>query len=439
MQAPALDYLPFIGLFLVTLCVLGVVAWRGRVRERKFERKIHTIEEQLDASFSFSGRLLEAQDEKTVIFGAMHAGGNLLDADGYAFVPFNELEQRVPALQFGDLPFLSESDWQIRLSEAVTRHTCRNCANREAGSECILLRETPGAEHVHCVALRCGGREVGMINYFFSEQPQITEEQKLFLDHMVRMTDLALDSMRAHTQELDAVRAAQQSIVSNKELSAESQEILEQLKYQAVLDERTRLAREIHDGLAQTLAFLKMEAARLQTHVTKRETASLTEALQAYYQTLSDAYLDTRQAIDNLRRVPDENLAEWLELTASDFGTLTGLTVDVSNVELAYAFPNNIKVQLIRIVQEALTNVRKHARACTVSISAFERGREAVIEVKDNGCGFAPEDVDRVAQYGLRGMRERAESIGADFQVISAPGMGTTIRLQIPIREKANP
>jgi signal transduction histidine kinase len=113
--------------------------------------------------------------------------------------------------------------------------------------------------------------------------------------------------------------------------------------------------------------------------------------------------------------------------------------VDTSNVELSYDFPNDIKAQLTRIVQEALTNIRKHAQACTVSISAFERESDVVIEVKDNGHGFAPEDVDMVSQYGLRGMRERAESIGADFQVISALGMGTTIRLQIPIREKANP
>ena len=142
--------------------------------------------------------------------------------------------------------------------------------------------------------------------------------------------------------------------------------------------------------------------------------------------------------IDDLHRIPDANLADWLGVTASDFRTLTGLNMDVSNVEVEYIFPNNIKAQLIRIVQEALANIRKHAQSCTVSISAVERNSEVIIEVKDNGRGFTPEDVDSISHYGLRSMRERAESVGADFQVISALGMGTTIRLQIPIREKAN-
>ena len=140
----------------------------------------------------------------------------------------------------------------------------------------------------------------------------------------------------------------------------------------------------------------------------------------------------------NLRRAPDESLSEWLELTASDYESLTGVNVDISNVELDYIFPDSIKAQLVRIIQEALTNIRKHAQARTVSISAFERRDEAIFEIKDNGRGYAPEEVDMVKQYGLRSMRERAETISADFQIISAPGMGTTIRLQIPIREKAN-
>ncbi len=97
-----------------------------------------------------------------------------------------------------------------------------------------------------------------------------------------------------------------------------------------------------------------------------------------------------------------------------------------------------MKAQLIRIVQEALTNIRKHAQSCTVTISAIEREGEVVIEIRDNGIGFSPEEAMPASQYGLRSMRERAESIDADFQIISAPGTGTTVRLQIPIRDKAS-
>jgi two-component system nitrate/nitrite sensor histidine kinase NarX len=103
---------------------------------------------------------------------------------------------------------------------------------------------------------------------------------------------------------------------------------------------------------------------------------------------------------------------------------------------LECSFKPSVKAQVIRIVQEALTNIRKHAQACTVSISATEREGEALIEVRDNGIGFSLEDI-KTSQYGLRSMRERAESIDADFQVTSTPGSGTTVRLQVPIRDKA--
>jgi two-component system nitrate/nitrite sensor histidine kinase NarX len=214
--------------------------------------------------------------------------------------------------------------------------------------------------------------------------------------------------------------------------------LMTQLEYQAVLDERTRLAREIHDGLAQTLAFLKMEAARMQSFYTKGEFDNLAQILQACYQTLSDAYLDARQAIDNLRHIPDNGLADWLKITAADFETLTGLQVNVSAVEFEHVFSPSIQVQMTRIVQEALTNIRKHAKPSTVSISATQCEENVIIEVKDDGRGFAPLEKQPPSQYGLRSMRERAESIGADIQVISAPGQGTTVQLRIPIREPVN-
>jgi two-component system nitrate/nitrite sensor histidine kinase NarX len=213
--------------------------------------------------------------------------------------------------------------------------------------------------------------------------------------------------------------------------------LMTQLEYQAVLDERSRLSREIHDGLAQTLAFLKLEAARMQSYIAKGEFASVDQTLRACYQTLSEAYLDARQAIDNLRRIPEEDLADWLEMTATDFKALTGMQVNVAAMELDHAFSPAVKAQLTRIVQEALTNIRKHAQSYSVSISAFERDGDVVVEVKDNGRGFTPEDTHLTSRYGLRSMQERAEAIGADFQIISAPGMGTTVRLQIPFHERA--
>jgi signal transduction histidine kinase len=388
---------------------------------------------QLRASLALAGYLLEAPNEESAILAAMKVSTNLLDAIGSAFVPFNEWQRSVPPLKHGEAIFLQHGDWQARLSTPATRQACRICEKRQAGSECVLLQDSAGAQNIFCVGLRCGGRELGVISYFFSAPPKISAEQHQFLAEMVRLTDLALDALRVHAQSVEAARRTFSPADLQKTrltLDAKNEALLEQLEYKAVLNERTRLAREIHDGLAQTLAFLKLEAGRLQTYVSKGELEAVTRTLQACYQTLSDA-------IDDLRHVPDEGLGDWLALTAADFKTLTGLDVDVSNIHLSHVFTPNMKAQLVRIVQEALTNIRKHAQACTVTISASEREGEVVLEVHDNGRGFMPEEVQPVSQYGLRSMRERAESIGADFQITSAPGAGTTIRLRIPIKEKA--
>jgi signal transduction histidine kinase len=409
------------------------------MRKQKSETDKEKISQQLEASFTLAGCLLEAHDEQAVIRIAMRTGNELLGAAGCSFIPFGEWERSLPSLQHGDLTFLQDQGLQTRLSAPATRQACRVCQSRQAGEECILLQEPADAEHVRCVALRCGGREIGMINFFFNKAPHINESRHRFLAEMVRLTDLALSSLRTHSQEKDALRRAQLSEVPNENLilmDAQNAGLLEQLEYRAVLEERNRLAREIHDGLAQTLAFLKIEAARMQRYIANGEVRSIDNTLQACYQTLSEAYLDARQAIDDLRRVPDEALSDWLQTTASEFNTLTGMEVNISSTSLECSFKPSVKAQVIRIVQEALTNIRKHSQACTVSISATEREGEALIEVRDNGIGFSLEDI-KTSQYGLRSMRERAESIGADFQVTSTPGSGTTVRLQVPIRDKA--
>lgn len=111
--------------------------------------------------------------------------------------------------------------------------------------------------------------------------------------------------------------------------------------------------------------------------------------------------------------------------------------MDLSKFELKIAYPPTVQVQLIRIVQEALNNVRKHAKAHIVEIIGRQDGDEVLIQVRDDGLGFAPELVDASLRYGLRGMQERAEMIGADFQIISQPGRGSTVSLRLlaPVKE----
>lgn len=225
-----------------------------------------------------------------------------------------------------------------------------------------------------------------------------------------------------------------QAVAAQMAVLVQNERFIVELEYRSVIEERTRLAREIHDGLAQTLAFLKMQASQMQSYLNHHDLTHLQEVLHTSYQTLSSAYLDARQAIDNLRVTPDEGLREWLPQVAADFEEATGVkthvTVSVSDLDLSA----EVQAQLIRVVQEALSNVRKHAHARRVSITLKEWQRDLILELTDDGQGFSPEDVPNIAQYGLRGMRERAELIGADFQMISQPHHGTTVRLRMPYR-----
>lgn len=205
------------------------------------------------------------------------------------------------------------------------------------------------------------------------------------------------------------------------------------LEFKAVMAERNRLAREIHDGLAQTLGFLKLQAAQMKNFLAQGDRERIQQILDVSYETLADAYLDVRQAIDNLRIDPTgDGLAGWLEQTVIEFQENSGFDVELVAAEHTRDLPPEVQAQLIRVVQEALNNVRKHARATRAWVSCMANGEDLILEIRDDGIGFTPEEVGVASRYGLRGMRERAELIGAEFQVISCPEEGTTVRVRLP-------
>ena len=223
-----------------------------------------------------------------------------------------------------------------------------------------------------------------------------------------------------------------QSVAAQAALLVENERLFRSLEYKTVIQERARLAREIHDGLAQTLAFLKLQASQMQSYLAQGDLTRLSQILKDNYQALAEAYLDTRQAIDDLRLTPQVGLEQWVEHALVEFESLTHLEVKLDIRPLSRPLSPEVQAQLMRIVQEALSNVRKHARARSVRVSLFERAGETILEISDDGRGFDAEDVPDITRHGLRGMRERAEMLGADFQIISQALQGTTMRLVIP-------
>lgn len=228
-------------------------------------------------------------------------------------------------------------------------------------------------------------------------------------------------------------QAILQTVAAQAALLAENERMIRSLEYKVVIQERTRLAREIHDGLAQTLAFLKLQSAQMQTYLAQGDMTRLSQVLKDNYHTLAEAYLDTRQAIDNLRVTPLEGVDRWIERALSEFESASGLRVERMVQPLTRKVSPEVQAQLIRIVQEALSNIRKHARANQAWLKLREWQEMLMLEVGDDGQGFDAEDVPEVSRHGLRGMRERAEMIGADFQIISQAHQGTKVLLSLPL------
>ncbi len=209
--------------------------------------------------------------------------------------------------------------------------------------------------------------------------------------------------------------------------------------YRIVMQERIRLAREIHDSLAQTLAYLKLTATQMQSMLAHGDLTRLEQMLNQSYQALSQAYLETREVIDNLRITPRQSFADLIEQMALEFEKTSGMKVDTKfSAGLPEAAPE-VQTQLLRVLQEALSNVRKHSHARRVTISLGVWNRQMQVEVRDDGVGFDAGDVPEFSRHGLQGMRERAELIGADFQIISQSGKGTCIRVHVPVKIEENP
>jgi signal transduction histidine kinase len=213
------------------------------------------------------------------------------------------------------------------------------------------------------------------------------------------------------------------------------------LRQRAIVEERERIARELHDGLAQLLGYVntKAMAARLmlkkgQTEVTEKHLLQLEEAAR-------ELSVDVREAILGLKMAGQSGagLAATLEDFVTQFSRLCGLPIElvIAPAVDGLSLTVETELQLLGIVQESLTNVRKHASATHIWINLRVDNSVLELTVGDDGRGFDPDDgqVTRRPHFGLSTMRERAEEIGAQFDLDSEPGAGTRITVRLTIED----
>ena len=205
----------------------------------------------------------------------------------------------------------------------------------------------------------------------------------------------------------------------------------------SVVEERARIAREMHDGLAQVLGYMNLQVQTLQALYQQGKGNELQVELKHMRQAIQSAHADVRENILSLRTTlsNEKGLVSALGEYLDEFSIQTGLDAEFSN-ELTEALDlaSIAEVQLICIVQEALANVRKHAKASRVNIRLSKCSRKGVdfvcVEVNDNGVGFTLKGSKR--SFGLQTMRERAASVGGSLDLKSSPNLGTTITCSLP-------
>lgn len=191
----------------------------------------------------------------------------------------------------------------------------------------------------------------------------------------------------------------------------------------AILDERRRIARELHDGIAQELAYVVTQSQR---PIGRREPREILDELSVVAQRALD---DSRRAIVALAGPLNQPLAAALEQTAAEITERTGIPIKLDIAEGVEANPAT-REALIRIVREAAVNAARHGRARQITVR-LARDAEMRLEIADDGVGF-DSAIPMRDHFGLVGMKERAQALGGEFRISSRPGDGTKVEVVLP-------
>lgn len=210
-------------------------------------------------------------------------------------------------------------------------------------------------------------------------------------------------------------------------------------------EERTRIAREIHDELGQMLTVLKMDVATMMMEL-KKEFSGETKA---YFEKESQQILDrVSTIIDSIHRITTElrpeilddlGLIAALQWQAQEFAKRTNLAIDF-NTKLGKAdfLSDQASTTLFRVFQESMSNVVRHSRATKVQIELEKRNRNLILSIKDNGIGFTKDQNEITSSFGIIGMRERTRYLGGDVYIEGKEGKGTRVTVRIPLDEENN-
>ncbi|MDO8906192.1 type IV pili methyl-accepting chemotaxis transducer N-terminal domain-containing protein [Hydrogenophaga sp.] len=381
--------------------------------ESQVERKTRRIEAQrarLEALYEVSAFLASANNIEELSRGFSQRVRKVMKADAVAVRWSDEANQRYLMLASDCFPLEMQEEERSLLAGACA---CGNLQS-DARTRVIPIHSHDAAPMRHCakvgyqnvvsVPVRLQQRLIGEIDLFFRGEIALNADETELLDALASHLASALEGLRAAALEREA----------------------------AVGEERALIARELHDSIAQSLAFLKIQVQLLRSAVQKDQPALVQTTLDELDVGLRESINDVRELLMNFRtRTNTDDIEAALQETLQKFQHQTGLPTRLEVDGQGLPLPPDVQVQVLHVLQEALSNVRKHAGATHVSLEVVKSARWR-FTVRDNGTGFDVSHAHGPTHVGMKIMRERAERIGAHVKVVSAPGQGTAVTLTLP-------
>lgn len=264
-----------------------------------------------------------------------------------------------------------------------------------------------GMEFCLAFTIRSAEEEIGILNLFSNTPLLLTEEDKQLIKTVCSQFGIAIERLRLN--QLD--------------------------KHMAILEERNLMARGLHDSIAQSLSFLNMQVQVLTKAMQDDKPQLVQQTLNFIDEGVKECYADVRELLSNFRiRLAREGFLSAIQSVMKRFEVQVGMTVEWILTGEVFELDDDEQLQIIFIVQEALSNIRKHAAADQVSVILEYQKEYLNLQIRDNGIGFDTHCLQQKEQQGHVGtsiMRERASKIDGKLQINSIPGQGTTIELTV--------
>lgn len=392
----------------------------GRLRslygglEAKVRDKTRDLEAQrarLAALYEVSNFLTEADTLEALAQGFAQKMRRLANADAVAVRWSDEASQRYLMLASDCLP-----QELVEEERCLVPGTCA-CGQPMANARTRVIPIIPaddmllgncikaGYSSLISVPIRLQQRVLGELDLFYRGAASLTTEEQGLFDTLAGHLANAVENLRTEA----LVREA------------------------AVSEERAMIARELHDSIAQSLAFMKIQLSLLRAAVLRGDHEQMLQSVNELDAGVKEGLQDVRELLVHFRtRGHSDDIEQALRSTLNKFEHQSGLKAHLALSGHGVALHSDVQLQVLHVVQEALSNIRKHAQASEVWVQVV-KGPPWTFSVRDNGRGFDAASVNAAGtSFGLQIMRERAAGIGAEVRLESTPGQGTEVVLTLP-------